>query len=344
MKVLERAYGRAKEALIPLSVHFDLTHRCHQRCIHCYLPEAWRRGEGPGPELTTDQVKSILDQLAAAGTFFLTFSGGEIFSRPDCLSILEYARSLSFSLSLFTSGTFGLSNGQIQNLAELGIEALYVSLYHLEAPVHDEITGMAGSWKRLWKTIERCQAHSLNVVFNCCVMSNNFLGVPKLKKFAEQKNITLRLDDQLTPVWDGSPHTTAVALSTEDKRWLYHELGEPFPEEACREPLTVPANFEDKACDVGFFKCYITPQGVLWPCMELPWSCGSIIDEDFTKIWVDSSTLNMVRKIQEENKPFEAPLCAYAKKLRSFSGEKQQAFDKFVLACRQTAANCCLLK
>lgn len=128
MKTLDRAFARAKEALIPLSVHFDLTYRCHQRCIHCYLPGAWRQGQGPGPELTTAQVKKILDQLAAAGTFFITFSGGEIFLRPDCFSILEYARSLNFSMSVFTSGTFGLDPGRIKYLARMGIEGIYFSL------------------------------------------------------------------------------------------------------------------------------------------------------------------------------------------------------------------------
>ncbi|MBM4284566.1 MAG: radical SAM protein [Deltaproteobacteria bacterium] len=108
MAVLDHVYQKAREHLIPLSVHFDLTYRCHQRCIHCYIPEAWRRGEGPGPELTTHQIKNILDQLADAGTFFLTFSGGEIFLREDFFEILCYARDLNFSISLMTSGTCGI--------------------------------------------------------------------------------------------------------------------------------------------------------------------------------------------------------------------------------------------
>ena len=100
MGILEQVKRRACKQRIPLTVHFDLTYRCHQRCLPCYLPES---------ELHTPQVRSILDQQAAAGAFFLAFSGGEIFRRSNLLSILEYARGVNFSLSLMSSGTCALT-------------------------------------------------------------------------------------------------------------------------------------------------------------------------------------------------------------------------------------------
>src|SRR2546426_5956411 len=60
---------------IPLSVHIDLTMRCNERCIHCYRVIERR------PELTTDELRALLDDVARAGTLYLTFSGGEIFLR-----------------------------------------------------------------------------------------------------------------------------------------------------------------------------------------------------------------------------------------------------------------------
>ena len=53
------------EALrIPLSVHVDLTMRCNERCIHCYRVIEQR------PELTTDELKALVDDLALAGTLY----------------------------------------------------------------------------------------------------------------------------------------------------------------------------------------------------------------------------------------------------------------------------------
>src|SRR3989442_1895597 len=81
------------EALhIPLSVHVDLTMRCNERCVHCYRLIERR------PELTTDEVKALLADLARAGTLYLTFSGGEIFLRKELFELCQHARRLHFAL------------------------------------------------------------------------------------------------------------------------------------------------------------------------------------------------------------------------------------------------------
>ena len=85
---------------VPLSVHFDLTYRCNERCVHCYLDH-----DDHG-EMTTGEVRSVLDQLAAAGTLFLIFSGGELLLRKDFFEFLAlYARSLGFDVKLKTNGS-----------------------------------------------------------------------------------------------------------------------------------------------------------------------------------------------------------------------------------------------
>ncbi len=67
---------------IPLTVQLDLTYRCNERCVHCYLDH-----DDHG-EMTTAEYKKLLDELAEAGVFFLTMSGGEIMLRKDFFEIL----------------------------------------------------------------------------------------------------------------------------------------------------------------------------------------------------------------------------------------------------------------
>ena len=59
--VMQRVWDRALEQGIPLAVQFDLTYRCNERCIHCYLDH-----DDHG-ELSTAEVKGILDQLSVGG-------------------------------------------------------------------------------------------------------------------------------------------------------------------------------------------------------------------------------------------------------------------------------------
>src|SRR6266853_6157586 len=89
--------AKALQMNIPLSVHLDLTYRCNERCIHCYLDH---HDHG---EMTTAQILDLLEQLADAGVFFLTLSGGEIMLRKDFMEILERARGLAFCVKLKTN-------------------------------------------------------------------------------------------------------------------------------------------------------------------------------------------------------------------------------------------------
>ena len=69
-----------------------------RRCVHCYLDH-----DDHG-EMTTAEIKDLLDQMADAGVFYLTVSGGEIMMRRDFFEILEYARKRTFCVKLKTNG------------------------------------------------------------------------------------------------------------------------------------------------------------------------------------------------------------------------------------------------
>ena len=71
MSLIVEMNQKAMDLGIPLSVHFDITYRCNERCVHCYLDH-----DDLG-EMTTGEIEDVLDQLADAGVFFLAVIGGE---------------------------------------------------------------------------------------------------------------------------------------------------------------------------------------------------------------------------------------------------------------------------
>src|SRR4051812_26953539 len=97
ISLMEGLNQRALDAGVPLGAHVDLTWRCNERCVHCYLDH-----EDPA-ELTLDEIRRLLDSLADAGVFFLTLSGGEIFLRRDLEQIVAHARARSFDIKLKTN-------------------------------------------------------------------------------------------------------------------------------------------------------------------------------------------------------------------------------------------------
>ena len=95
--LIQEMSDKAQRLGIPLAVQLDLTYRCNERCVHCYLDHDDRG------EMNTAEIKELLEQMAEAGVFFLTLSGGEIMMRRDFFEIVEHARRLSFCVKLKTN-------------------------------------------------------------------------------------------------------------------------------------------------------------------------------------------------------------------------------------------------
>jgi len=83
---------------IPLAIRWQLTNKCPSRCLYCNL---W---ETPSKEMTTEQIFSVLDELAEMGTKRISFSGGEPTLRDDLGKIIDYTKSKGISPSINTNG------------------------------------------------------------------------------------------------------------------------------------------------------------------------------------------------------------------------------------------------
>ena len=62
----------------PFLVALNLTRRCNLRCAHCYL-DAGTRADGGGAELSTDEVRSLLDHAGRLAGFLETPALGGAF-------------------------------------------------------------------------------------------------------------------------------------------------------------------------------------------------------------------------------------------------------------------------
>jgi AdoMet-dependent heme synthase len=121
MSLMAEMNQRALDLGLPLSIHLDVTYRCNERCVHCYLDH-----DDHG-EMTTAEITDVLQQLAEAGVFFLSLSGGEVFLRRDFLEIVETARKLLFNVKIKTNGVL-IREKEAAELRRLGVEQLQISV------------------------------------------------------------------------------------------------------------------------------------------------------------------------------------------------------------------------
>jgi len=214
MSLMMEMGARALKHGIPLSVHLDLTYRCNERCIHCYLDH-----DDHG-EMTTSEIKDLLRQMFEAGVFFLTLSGGEIFLRRDLFELVEYARSLMFSVKLKTNAVM-IRKAQADRIAALGVESVQISIYSHRDEVHDEITKLPGSLKRSIQGARLLRAAGVRVVFADVLMQNNFNDHAGVRELALSMGARFTVDPTVTPMMDGDRGVISLNISDADLQEVF---------------------------------------------------------------------------------------------------------------------------
>lgn len=298
MSLLSEIGEKAVNLGLPLSVHLDVTYRCNERCIHCYLDH-----DDHG-ELTTSEIFDVLAQLADAGVFFLSLSGGEVFMRPDFLAVVERARQLLFSVKIKTNGVM-IREKEAAKLLDLGVDQIQISLYSHRPEVHDAITKLPGSFERTTRAIRFLKSQGLKVIVANVLMTGNFSDQPEVMKLASELGAIYTLDPTITPKMDGDSSIVALRIPASDLRQIFTDeklVGN--VEEFCTPPPPPGEDImEGFPCSAGHSACYISPYGDVFPCVQFPLPSGNIRRQKFLDIWRNSPQLNEVRSIRAKDLP-----------------------------------------
>jgi len=294
MSLMQEIGNRALKLGVPLSVQLDLTYRCNERCVHCYLDH-----DDHG-EMTTAEILGVLDQLAAAGVFFLVFSGGEIFLRPDFFEILEHARKLMFCVKLKTNA-FMIGEKEADRLAGSHIDSVQVSIYSHRPEVHDAITKLPRSLERSLGGIRRLRQRGIKVIVANVLMTANLRDYEGVRTLAQKLGAQFTIDPTITPMMDGDRSILDLGIGQEALQQVFRDEGlVGNVEEFCAPPagpMEEGEALDTVPCSAGHTACYISPYGDVYPCVQFPLPSGSVRRTKFLDIWRGSPQLNEVRAI-----------------------------------------------
>lgn len=187
-------YGRRTEGVPTHLLHYsadkkpvvvwNVTRRCNLFCMHCYLDAHDRAYPG---ELTTEEGRRLLDDLAAFGAPVVLFSGGEPLIRPDIFALASYASGKGLRCVLSTNGTLITPQMALQ-IRKAGFSYVGVSLDGV-GPVHDKVRGKKGAYEEALAGLRRCRDQGVRVGLRFTLHRKNVNELPAIFDLLESEQI-----------------------------------------------------------------------------------------------------------------------------------------------------------
>ena len=166
---------------IPYSAQIELTLRCNASCPFCSFPKM--KENDISKEMSTHQVKNLIDQIADLGVNSLSFTGGEPTLRKDLPELIYHAGiKHDFMIGIATNGflmpKLFRENGKLD-----GLDYLLLSLDFPNKEQHDRTRGLK-VFDRVLETIQLANDRNIKVIISTVVMKENLKYLRELCELA----------------------------------------------------------------------------------------------------------------------------------------------------------------
>lgn len=173
-----QAYG------IPLAVLLELTHRCPLQCGYCSNPVEMERA---GNELTTDEWKKVLTELAEIGVLQVHFSGGEPSVRKDLVELVRHANDLGLYTNLITSAVL-ITKERLTEIADAGLAHIQISFQANDPVLANRIGGFKNGHAKKLEVAQWSRELGLPLTVNAVMHRQN------LHQLREMIGLAVQLD------------------------------------------------------------------------------------------------------------------------------------------------------
>ena len=165
-------------------VVWNITRLCNLKCIHCY------NDSGPGKtadELTTDEARAVLDDLARFGVPSVLFSGGEPLMRHDLFELIGHAAGLGLRTVISTNGTL-INARTAEKIKHRGVSYVGISLDGI-GKINDRFRGVEGAFDMAVRGIRNCMEAGIRVGLRITLTKRNVQDIGRWFDFFEAEGV-----------------------------------------------------------------------------------------------------------------------------------------------------------
>ncbi|MEJ8838393.1 radical SAM protein [Ramlibacter sp. AN1133] len=152
----------------PMKTTLVITEQCNLDCRLCY-----GRCHEPKPraELSIEEWRRIVDELAASGVIWLYIEGGEPFLKPGFVELLAENTPRMFTM-VRTHGTL-IDDVLAARLKAIDVGIVLVDLWGASAATHEALTGTPGSFERTVAGMRRLVSAGIETHALCILNRRN---------------------------------------------------------------------------------------------------------------------------------------------------------------------------
>lgn len=165
-------------------VVWNMTRRCNLHCIHCYSDSENR--EYPG-ELTTEEAKAFIADLADFKAPVLLFSGGEPLLRPDLFELGKFAVERGIRAVISTNGTL-ITKEVARRIKGTGFGYVGISLDGI-GESNDRFRGHKGAFEEAMRGFRACVEVEQKVGLRLTLTRRNYQDLNAIFDYVEEERI-----------------------------------------------------------------------------------------------------------------------------------------------------------
>jgi len=300
---------------VPRLIFWEITSACNLKCVHCRACPVEQRSP---EELTTDEGKRLIDQIASFSKPVLVLSGGEPLIRPDIFEIAAYGAAIGLNIALATNGTLVMPK-IAREVKESGVRRVSVSIDGATAASHDGFRGLSGAFEGAWRGIESIKEAGIPFQINTTITKHNVQELPDILNLAVKRGAAALHIFLLVPTGCGKEIADEEMIAPEEYErvlnWLYDRskdvriglkatcaphyfriMHRRAKEEGIGLSLgTRGFDAMTKGCLAGSGVCFVSHKGEVYPCGYLPVSAGNIRRQHLRDIWEKADVFKVLR-------------------------------------------------
>ncbi|PLX45608.1 MAG: radical SAM/SPASM domain-containing protein [Deltaproteobacteria bacterium] len=309
-----------EKEFIPKWIAWESTRRCNLECVHCRCSSDMSAAEG---DLSTEEAKTLIDDICELSTPVMVLSGGEPLLRKDIFEIAKYGTEKGLRMCMATNGVL-VTDEICEKMKEADIKMVSLSLDGPTAEIHDNFRQSPGAFDGTLRAAELFKKHGIKFLVNSSFTKRNQDSIADTFKLAKSMGATAWYMFMIVPTGRGEDIMSEL-ISKEDYEELlkWHYEQEKHEDEILMRPTCAPhyyrvvpqmakaegVKFErrsltfstggGKGCIAAQTICLIDCFGDVKPCSYFPMSAGNVKKEKFKDIWENSQLFKDLRNFKE---------------------------------------------